>query len=72
MVGSDEKISSESPAEDVSSVLHVASSGDWSARNVFTTGAGVLLRIDGALGASLKSSEDCVTATGELLNGEQA
>lgn len=35
-------------------------------------GRGVLLRIDGALGASLKSSEDCVTATSELLNGEQA
>lgn len=35
-------------------------------------GQGVLLGIDGALGASLKSSEDCVTAIGGLLNGEQA
>lgn len=59
--------------EDVSSVLHVASSGDWSARKCLHNRAGCLTKeIDGALGASLKSSEDCVTATGELLNGEQA
>lgn len=40
VVGSDE-ISSESPAEDVSSVLHVASSGDWSARKCLHNRGGV-------------------------------
>lgn len=37
VVGSDE-LDPESPGEDVSSVLHVASSGDWSPGNVIVTG----------------------------------